>query len=112
MATTKEKLLAVLSYLSIVGWIIVLIVFQSSMSKSNFIRFHLRQSLGVILLSMAGGFIFYLIAGMFNLLFLLEAFSFILFVYWILGLVYSLMGDMKYLPYIGRYFDEQLSFIK
>ncbi|NPA37164.1 MAG: hypothetical protein GXO47_09990 [Chlorobi bacterium] len=112
MITTKDKLLAFLSYLGIIGWIIVLVVFQNETPKNNFLKFHLRQSLGIILLSLAGGFVFYLLARMFNLWFVLNAFSFIIFMYWVLGIVYALTGSMRFLPYIGDYFDEQLSFIQ
>ncbi len=111
MVSSTEKLLAALSYFGIIAWVIILIVFQNQEPKSRYILFHLRQSLGLFLFAVAGFFIFYLLANMFNLWILYHIFSLIIFVYWILGIIYSLKGDKKELPFIGKFFDGQLGFI-
>ena len=48
----KPKTIAIVAYLTIIGWIIALVM--NNNNKSEFASFHIRQSLGIILLGVAG----------------------------------------------------------
>jgi len=109
---SKSKTIAIISYLTIIGWVMALIMRQSEEPKSELSRFHLRQSLGLIIVGVIGWYLLSWLAGLLNFWLLLNAFRIGLLVYWILGLVNAIQGEKKYLPFIGEFFDEKLDFIK
>lgn len=83
------KLIAILSYVTIVGWIIAMIMHQSQKTKLG--GFHIRQSLMIMITGFVLSFI--PIIGWF-----LSIFVFIL---WIMGLIYAIEGKQKKVPVIG-----------
>ena len=94
------KTIAIISYFSVVGWIIAYVLFSSN--KSQMAAYHLRQSLALIL----GGIACYIIFII--LLFIIPFISFfiwilgvVLLVLWIMGLVSAINGQEKPIPVIG-----------
>src|SRR3989344_3563272 len=90
MAKNNAQLVAILSYITIIGWIIALILHQQN--KTALGGFHLRQAL---LLMIAGLLSMIPMLGM--------VLAIVLFVFWIMGLVSAIQGKQKELPLIGRY---------
>jgi uncharacterized membrane protein len=85
----NEKLLAVLSYLTVIGWIIALIFY--SQKKYGFTAFHVRQALLLhILLFLHFVPLLGWIMGFYSLLFLL------------VGLVQAIQGKKFETPLIGH----------
>ncbi|MCF7865897.1 hypothetical protein K9L67_04085 [Candidatus Woesearchaeota archaeon] len=83
------KVIAIISYVYWLGWLIALIMNQNK--KNSFASFHLRQSL---LLMIA-------ITIMMWIPFIGDVLSIILFVLWVFGLVYAIQGKEKEIPVIG-----------
>ena len=105
---TKDKVLALVSYLSIVGWLVAFVLHVAGPRKSSLVRFHLRQSLGFLITALiVWSVLIFLGIGVLQVVF-----KIVFIVYWILGMVNAFQGEMKYLPYIGRYFDDILKFIE
>ena len=107
-----QKTISWVSYLTIIGWIIALVSYNSSTDKSSLAKFHLRQSLGLILTWMViyaiQRFAFYSIG------FLATAFSILslgLFILWILGLIAAVQGEEKPVPLLGQFYQKVISFI-
>ena len=87
----NAKLVAILSYITIIGWIIALILHQNN--KTALGGFHLRQAL---LLMIAAVILSWIpMIGM--------ILGIVVFVFWILGLVSAIHGKQKELPLIGKY---------
>ena len=84
------KLVAILSYITIVGWLVALIL--NSSDKTTLGAFHLRQVLLLTLASIVFSFI--PILG-----WILNVGVFIL---WIIGLVAAIEGQEKEVPLIGH----------
>jgi len=105
---TKDKVLALVSYLTIVGWIVVFVLHVSGPYKSRFVKFHLRQSLGLHVSALIVWSVL-IILGI-GLLLMIFRITFI--VYWVLGMFYAFQGKMRYLPYVGGYFDDLFKFIE
>jgi uncharacterized membrane protein len=105
------KTIAIISYFSVVGWIIAFVLYNSN--KSQLAIYHLRQSLALILCSIAC-YIIYLI--LFAILFFLSFFVWILFiglfVLWIMGLISAINGQEKPIPVIGPIAQSMFSGIK
>lgn len=104
-ATTDDKTIAIVSYLTLIGFIVAVIMHGSK--KTRLGAFHLRQSLGLMLTSIAVAmgatvcafvpFIGWLIA--------FAAWISIL-VLWVLGLVAAINGQQKPMPVLGVHFQK------
>ena len=89
--TKNDKLVAILSYITIIGWIIAFFLNRSN--KSDLGRFHLRQALLLIIAGLIVAFIPTFVSWILQIL---------IFVLWILGLVYAIQGKKKEIPLVGH----------
>ena len=94
------KSISIISYITWIGWIIAFVMFNSN--KSQLAAFHIRQSLGIMLL----GILCYIVQIMLLFVpFLGWAVIGILWiglvVLWVLGLVSAINGQEKPIPVIG-----------
>ncbi|MDP3312745.1 DUF4870 domain-containing protein [Lutibacter sp.] len=114
MQQMDGKSIAIISYLTIIGWIIAYVMYGNN--KSQLAIYHLRQSLFIMLI----GFTFYIVQTM--LLFipylgwlvslLLIPVGLVLFVLWIMGLISAINGEEKPIPIVGEKVQQLLSSIK
>jgi uncharacterized membrane protein len=94
------KVVSMVSYLTLIGWIVALVL---NKSKSELASFHLRQSLGVILVFMASSFV----AVVPFIGWLVGFAGFLLgILLWIVGFIGAIKGEMKPVPIVGDYFQE------
>ena len=108
------KTIAIISYLTIVGWVIAYVM--NSNNKSQIAIYHIRQSLFIML----AGIVFYIVQMM--LLFipylgwLIAMLSIpvglVLLVLWIMGLIYAINGEEKPIPIVGEKAQQLLSSIR
>lgn len=94
------KTVAIISYITIVGWIIALIM--NNGNKTEFGSFHIRQSLGIILVAIGLAIINALI-GIALLGWIIQI---AILVYWILGFIGAIQGEKKPVPFLGEQFQE------
>ena len=107
------KTIAWVSYLTIIGWIIAFISYGNQNPKSSLATFHLRQSLGLILLSVALSILFRMFFWGFAFIgFLSPIVWILLLVLWILGLLAAVNGEEKPVPVLGPLFQQWFQFIK
>jgi len=94
MANNNAQLVAILSYITPIGWIIALILHLDK--KTSLGGFHLRQGLIILAASVLISWIRYInwILGI------------ILFILWIMGLVSAVKGTQKVVPLIGKFGQE------
>lgn len=114
---TEDKTVAIVSYLSLIGFIVALIIHNGEKTKLG--AFHLRQTLGLILTSIVG----YICVAimMFVLLFVLAfmksvllilipliyfAFGVSIFVLWVMGFIAAINGQMKPMPVVGELYQK------
>jgi len=94
------RIVSVLSYLTIVGWLLAAFLYGNH--SSSLARFHLRQSLGLILTGAILAFIpligWILTVGVV--------------IAWLIGLYHAILGHRYHLPIIGDIFQIHLDFIK
>ncbi len=100
--TTSDngKTVAIIAYITLVGWIIALIMNNGNRTVLG--SYHIRQALGImcaaVLLSIATGIIgIWIISMVVNLAIL---------VFWLLGLISAIQGEMKPVPVLGEQFQE------
>ncbi|MBR9701187.1 hypothetical protein GOV11_04955 [Candidatus Woesearchaeota archaeon] len=86
--------LAIVAYITLIGWIIALLL---NMDKKNpLVRYHLRQSLLLMIMWMVTWFVP-------KIGWLLGLFVFVL---WILGLINAINGVKKPVPLVGEYAEK------
>jgi uncharacterized membrane protein len=97
---TEDKTVAILSYVTILGFIAAIFVHQSR--KTELGAFHLRQVLGLVLTGVVGG-----VCAVVPILGWIVWFLVVigLFVLWLLGLISALKGDMRPVPLLGEHYQ-------
>lgn len=103
-AADNSKTVALLSYITIIGWVIALVM--NSNQKSSLGSYHLRQtiflyiiSIGIYIAQIVLLFIPY-IGWLISILLIFAGIG--LFVLWILGLISAINGEQKPMPVIGE----------
>ena len=110
------KTVAILSYCTLIGWIIAIVLNSDNNNKSELGVFHLRQGLGIFITGFAMAilsgilmfipFIGWLIAIVINIGYIA------LFIFWILGLISAINGEKKLIPVVGQLYQNILGGIK
>lgn len=108
----QNKTIAAISYVTLIGWVIALVKFKNCPEKSPLVRFHLGQSLGLILVSLVLEIILTVVIHILPAIGLvLSLVSFIPLILMILGIIAALNETPKPLPIIGGLFVEKFSFL-
>jgi uncharacterized membrane protein len=109
----NAKTMAIVAYITLIGWIIALVTYNGDAQKPSLTRFHLRQAFGLIVT----GFALYILLMM--MIFIMPMLALLSFVIWIVLLVFLIMGIInaaneqeKPLPLVGEFFDKTFTFIK
>lgn len=88
--------------MAIVAWFLFFVPLLTDQKDSKFVKFHVNQSLNLVLLSVAG----YVVASVLMVVLigflLLPVVGIGVFVLWIIGLISALNGETKRLPIIGN----------
>jgi len=99
-AVSEDKTVAVVGYLTIVGFIAAIILYQNKQTRLG--AFHLRQMLGMALTAAAGSLLwvipilgwiawFVIAIGLFGL--------------WVMGLLSAVKGEMRPVPILGTHYQ-------
>lgn len=95
-----SKVVSVLSYLTLIGWLIAIALYGKHKSYST--SFHLRQSLGLIITGALLAFI-PLIGWLMNIA---------VCVAWAFSLYHAAQGNQQKVPFLGDFYQKHLDFIK
>ena len=104
-ATTEDKTIAIVSYLTLIGFIVAIVMHGSK--KTRIGSYHLRQSLGLMLTSIAvaiAGTVVAFIPIIGWLAGLAAWFGIV--ALWIMGLVSALNGEQKPVPVLGEHYQK------
>ncbi len=94
MNNSDAKVVAIISYITFLGWIIAIIIHNKN--RSDLGAYHLRQSLG-LMLSMVIFAMIPVVGWLLNI---------ILFVFWIIGLLYAIQEEQKPVPLVGVFYQD------
>lgn len=98
---TKEgKTMAIISYITIFGTIIAYIM--NSSKKNSFASFHIRQMIGIFLLTLVNKYFIYDYLGSTSGWF----FGIVIFALWLIGFVSVFNNEEKEIPVFGGYFQK------
>ena len=114
-----NKTLALVSYITIIGWLISFFSYKGK-EKNSLVSYHLKQSFGLFVASMVLGIAFWILVTIlvmisFSLAVLASGIyslaSLVIFVLMIIGIINASKGEEKPLPIIGKMFEGKFSFI-
>jgi uncharacterized membrane protein len=103
MAETSSdngKTVAILAYITLIGWIIALIMHNSN--KTDFGAFHIRQSLGIILVAIGLS----IVSSFLHISILSWIVQIGIIVFWVLGFIGAIQGEKKLVPLLGAQFQD------
>lgn len=101
----EGKMMAIIAYITLIGLIIAFVM--NNDKKNTFAAFHIRQSIGIALISIAFGIVSIIIGFIPILGWLISSVGFLLiFVLWIIGLIGAANGEEKLVPVLGDKFQE------
>ncbi|MDR6919719.1 DUF4870 domain-containing protein [Chryseobacterium sp. 2987] len=104
-----NKTLSIVSYISIVGWLIA--YFMGKDHSDSILRYHLRQSLGLAIISILFSVVLNVLAMLIPALGILGILSLGIVILWIIGIINAANNAQKPLPVIGKMFEDKFSFI-
>ena len=99
--SSNSQLIAIVSYLTFIGWVIAFVLYQND--KSELAIFHIRQTLGIYLLGIVGMLFLWIPVIGWILSIILPLFIFVL---WIIGLINAAQGETKPVPLVGEYIQD------
>ncbi len=96
----EGKTIAIIAYITLIGFIIAIVM--NSSKKSEFASFHIRQMLGLMLLSLTISILSYVLP----LGIVYTILSIFVLILWVLGFVGAIQGEKKLIPVLGAQFQD------
>lgn len=104
-----KKTLGIVSYITLIGWIIA---FVKNNPKDEDAAFHIRQSLGIMLISLVLYIPFMIIVMIMPAMFFLIYIPYLAIIaLWVLGLISAINEDKKPVPVVGEKIQDILKSI-
>jgi uncharacterized membrane protein len=108
-----KKTLSIISYITIIGWIIAYVNYNNSTNKESLSRYHLKQSLGVAIIGIVFGIVVNVLAMIIPALAMIFSLaSLVILVLWIFGIINAANEHEKPVPVVGAMFENKFDFIK
>ena len=106
-----NKTLAILSYVTIIGWLVSFFSSKDQAPKNPLISYHLKQGFGLFVVSFLFSIALNIIAAIIPALSFLGLVSYVFLVFMILGIINANNEQEKPIPIIGKMFENKFSFL-
>lgn len=105
-----NKTFSIVSYITLIGWLIA--YFAGKDQADDLLKYHLRQSLGLIIVSFLLGIVINIITYIVPVIGLIASLlSILILILLVIGIINAANGVKKPLPIIGKMFEDKFSFI-
>lgn len=109
----NNKTLSIVSYISIIGWLISYFSYKDKTPKSTLVNYHLKQSLGVAVLGILYSIVINVVAMIVpSIAGILSLASIAILVLWVFGIINAANEAEKPVPLVGSLFVDKFNFIK
>ncbi|PYF70062.1 DUF4870 domain-containing protein [Pedobacter nutrimenti] len=105
----NNKTLSIVSYVTLIGWLIA--YFSGKEKADDLLKYHLKQALGLAIVSIIFSVALQVIASVVPALSFLGVFGLVILVFWILGMINAANGALKPVPILGKAFEHKFSFL-
>jgi uncharacterized membrane protein len=108
----NNKTLSIVSYITIIGWLIAYFSYKDTPNKDSLVKYHLKQSLGVAILGIVIGLITNVLAVILpTIASILSLASLVILVLWIFGIINANNEVEKPVPLVGTMFEDKFDFL-
>ena len=104
-----NKTLSIISYITLIGWLVA--YFTGKDKADALLKYHLRQSLGLAIVSIIFNIAFTIIASIVPSLSFLGFVGYAFIILWIIGIINAANSALKPIPLIGKMFEDKSSFV-
>jgi uncharacterized membrane protein len=104
-----NKTISVISYITIIGWLIAFLSAKDKTPKNSLVTYHLKQAFGLAIISTVVGFVAGIIPSLFMIFSLAQ---FVVLILWVFGIINAVNEVEKPVPLIGGLFENKFDFIK
>ncbi|MCC9042203.1 DUF4870 domain-containing protein [Myroides sp. M-43] len=105
-----NKTLSIVSYITIIGWLVA--YFIGKEKADDLLKYHLRQSLGIMLISIVLNVALVIVISIIPSLYFLAYIGYAIMLFWIIGIINAANEKQQPLPVIGEWADKTFTFIK
>lgn len=105
-----NKTLSIISYITLIGWIIAYVMGKDK--ADELLKYHLKQSLGLAIVSILFNVLMTIIASIVPALSFLGILGLAILILWIIGIINAANGALKPVPIVGKMFEDKFAFIK
>ncbi|AWK06170.1 import component protein [Flavobacterium crocinum] len=107
----NNKTLSILSYITIIGWIVAFVKSKDLTPKSDLVSYHLKQGFGIFLVSLVINIALSIVVSIVPALYFLSYVGYVILILWIFGIINAANEQKKPIPVIGKIFEDKFSFI-
>ncbi|NQX37763.1 hypothetical protein SAMN05421820_103240 [Pedobacter steynii] len=105
----NNKTLSIVSYITLIGWLIA--YFNGKEKADSLLKYHLRQALGLAIVSIIFNVVLTVVATIVPALSFLGIAGLVILVLWIMGIINAANGAEKPTPLVGKMFENKFAFI-
>ncbi|SFE09492.1 Uncharacterized membrane protein [Chitinophaga sp. CF118] len=105
----NNKTLSMVSYITLIGWLIA--YFMGKEKADDLLKYHLRQSLGLAVVSILLNVLTSIIAHIIPSLAFLGMVGWVIVILWVMGIINAANSAKKPVPLIGKMFEDKFAFI-
>lgn len=105
----NNKTLSIVSYITLIGWLIA--YFNGKEKADSLLKYHLRQALGLAIVSIIFNVVLTIVATIIPALSFLGIAGLVIVVLWIMGMINAANGAEKPTPLVGKMFENKFAFI-
>lgn len=105
----NNKTLSIISYITIIGWLVAYFVGKDN--ADSLLKYHLKQSFALFIVTLVFSVALNIIANIFPFLGFLSIISLAIWILAILGIINAINENEKPIPVIGKWAENQFSFL-
>ncbi|HCN51906.1 MAG TPA: import component protein [Chryseobacterium sp.] len=107
----NSKTISILSYVTIIGWVIAYVKSKDLTTKNDLAVYHLEQGLGFFILSVLVNISLSVIVSIVPAFSFLSYIGIILLILWIFGIINAINEQKKPIPLVGKVFENKFGFL-